>query len=138
MRGLHAERAGGVQASRLLRRPHIRHALATRTEAIFTKLGFTQELVVKAIHRNVMAAACADPRVLFDDDGNVVPISQLTEAQAGQIAGLEVIIKNARAGDGMTDEVLKVKLKDMYKWVELACQYFGMIQDKPADAGNDD
>ena len=140
-------RAAKVQASRLLRRANIAKAIATRTEAILTKLGFTQELVVKALYRHVLAAACADVRALFDEHGNARPIHTLTEVQAGQIARYEITIKKAKAGhgmshahagDGMTDKLLKVKLKNFDKVLELALRYFGLIQDKPAETERDE
>ena len=39
-------------------------------------------------------------------------------------------MKNAHAGDGYTDEVLKVKLKNFDKVLEIALQYFGLLEPK--------
>ena len=52
----------------------------------------------------------ADVRDLFDSEGNHRMSKSLTKPQASQIAGYEIILKNAEAGDGHIDRVLKVKL----------------------------
>jgi hypothetical protein len=51
--------------------------------------------------------AFADIRSFFDEKGNLIPVKYWTEEQGSQMAGLEVIIKIAKAGDGHTDEVHK-------------------------------
>ena len=40
------------------------------------------------------------------------------------IASYEIILKNAEAGDGYVDRVLKLKLQDYAKLVELAASHF--------------
>jgi hypothetical protein len=64
----------------------------------------TADRVVEAIRRG----AFSDIGELFDRHGNLRPLHELTEAQRFNIAGLEVVIKNAEAGDGHTDSVLKI------------------------------
>ena len=39
-------------------------------------------------------------RSFFDEENNLKPVSEWTEAQGAQVASMEVIIKNAAAGDG--------------------------------------
>jgi hypothetical protein len=51
-----------------------------------------------------------DVRRLFDEYGNHKPISELSAEEAAMIAGYEIVIKNAKAGDGITDTMLKVRL----------------------------
>jgi hypothetical protein len=46
--------------------------------------------------------AFADIRTFFDADGNLKPIQDLDDDQTAGLASLEVIIKNAEAGDGHT------------------------------------
>jgi hypothetical protein len=46
------------------------------------------------------------------------------------VIGLEYIVKNAQAGDGVTDLVLKVKRESKLKALELLAKIRGMITDK--------
>ncbi len=83
------------------RRPVIRARLL-RDEAL------TVESTVEAIRRGQQY----DVQRLFDARGKLRPITELSEEEAWCIAGFEVIIKNAEAGDGHQDTVHKVKLVD--------------------------
>jgi hypothetical protein len=59
-------------------------------------------------------------RRLFDDKGNLRPIHTLSAEDAALIPGFEVVIKKVVGGDGHTDTVIKVRLKDQGRFVELA------------------
>ena len=86
----------------------------------------TVESTVEAIRRGQQY----DIRQLLDDQGNFKPLKQLTEEEAWCIAGAEVIIKNAAAGDGHTDKVLKLKFVDRGRYVELAAKHQGMLTER--------
>lgn len=60
----------------------------------------------------------------FDKDGNHRLIHELSAEDGALIAGYELIVKNATAGNGKTDEVWKVKLKEQVKFVEMAANSF--------------
>jgi hypothetical protein len=47
-----------------------------------------------------------------------------------RVAGLDVVIKNAEAGDGHTDRVLKLRTHDKLKALELWAKYRGLLTDK--------
>jgi hypothetical protein len=87
-------------------------------------------LTAVATKEAVRRQVCGDIRCLFDDQGNLKPIPNLTAEDAALIAGFEVIIKNAAAGDGHTDTIHKVKLKDQARFVEMAMKYFGLLTDR--------
>lgn len=91
---------------------------------------------VEAIRRG----ALFDPRKLFDSNGNPRPIKDLSEAEAWAIRGYEIILKNAKGGDGETDEVLKVQLVDRSRYVEMAAKLHALLTDKMdvnvTDVGN--
>ena len=53
--------------------------------------------------------------------------TELPEASLMEIAGFEVVIKNAAAGDGHTDRVLKVRLKDQAAFVQTAMKHLGLL-----------
>lgn len=62
--------------------------------------------------------------------GDLKPMHELTEAQAQAVLGVEVVMKNATAGDGMIDRVLKVRWAPREKYVELAARAHGMLVDR--------
>jgi hypothetical protein len=54
----------------------------------------------------------SDSRRLFDDKGNLRPIHTLSAEDAAPFVGFDVVVKNVAGGDGHTDTVIKVLLKD--------------------------
>jgi hypothetical protein len=62
--------------------------------------------------------AFADIRTFFDANGNLIPIHQLDAEQRSCLAALEVLVKNAKPGDGHTAEVHKFKLWDKMRALE--------------------
>jgi hypothetical protein len=45
------------------------------------------------------------------------------------IAGVEFVMKNAAAGDGIIDRVLKVKVWPRHQYVEMAAKHFKLLTD---------
>lgn len=79
-----------------------------------------------------------DSRSFFDENGNIKPMSQLTKEQGMQIAGFEVIKKNAAAGDGIIDTVHKFKLwgkQEKVQALEMLAKYFGLLTEKVEHSG---
>lgn len=62
--------------------------------------------------------------------GDLKPLHELDEADRAMIAGFEVVMKNATAGDGVIDRVLKVKLVDRSKYVEMAAKYHSLLVER--------
>ena len=91
----------------------------------------TVETTVEAIRRG----ALYDVRAYFDEAGNLKPIKDLTEAEAAAIAGFEVLVKNAAAGDGHQDIVHKIRLVNRDKYLDLAAKYQGMFIERVAHTG---
>lgn len=87
---------------------YVRAALAKRKAEALRRADTTAQDVLAAMRRIVKG----DIRTLFDKDGNHRPIHELSAEDAALIAGYELIVKNATAGDGKTDEVLKGLLRD--------------------------
>ena len=102
-------------------------SLNKRTAAIRERLLRDEELTVESTVESIRRGQQYDIRRLLDEHGNFKPIHQLTEEEAWCIGGVEVIIKNAKAGDGHTDEVLKLKFVDRGRYVELAAKHLGML-----------
>lgn len=71
----------------------------------------------------------ANVQDLFDANGNLRPIHELTREQAASIASFEVVKKNMTAGDGQTDTVAKVKVIDKTKTIEMLAKHFALLTD---------
>ena len=101
-----------------------------RTKALRARLLRDEALTVESTVEAIRRGQQYDIRQLLNEDGNFRPLQQLTEEEAWCIAGAETIIKNAAAGDGHTDTVLKLKFVDRGRYVELAARHQGMLHDK--------
>jgi hypothetical protein len=98
--------------------------VAERMQEQLTALEFDAAEVMRYI-----AMGCRfDLRRLFDEQGKPRPFDELTFEEASMIESYEIILKNAKAGDGSIDEVLKVKVSPRSKWVELAAIHFQLLQ----------
>lgn len=79
--------------------------------------------------------ALSDVRALFDQQGNLKPLHTLTAEESACIAGVEVVIKNAKAGDGVTDTIHKIKVWDKPKTLEMLAKHFGLLTEKIEHSG---
>ena len=105
-------------------------SLNKKTLAIRARVLRDEELSVAATVEAIRRGQQYDSRRLLNARGNFRPLQTLSEEDAWCIAGAEVIIKNAEAGDGHTDRVLKLKFVDRGRYVELAARHQGMLADK--------
>lgn len=121
----YSKKTAASQGERLLRHVEISRAVKTGLEAVLTKAGLKAADVIEAIRRPIHG----DIRNLFYADGSLKPITELSADDAAMIAGFEVIIKNAVAGDGITDTIHKVKLVDRAKYVEMGAKHFKLLTD---------
>jgi hypothetical protein len=69
-------------------------------------------------------------RDYWNPDGSAKHPTDLTAAQGACLAGFEVLIKNAKAGDGVTDTIHKFKLWDKVRAIELYMKHRGMLIEK--------
>lgn len=86
--------------------------------------------------REAARLAYSDIRELFDAQGNLKPIRDWPDHLAAAVASVEVIIKNAEAGDGHTDRVHKLKLWDKPKNIELLFKHLGLLTEKLEHSGS--
>lgn len=93
------------------------------------------DLTAVRVLEEMRRLAFSDVRQLFDEQGNLRPIHTLTPEQSACIAGLEVIIKNAKAGDGVTDTVHKVKVWDKPKVLDMLGKHFGILTEQVQHTG---
>jgi hypothetical protein len=93
------------------------------------------DLTATRILEELRRLALSDRRSFYRDDGTPKPISELTPEQGSALMDVEVMIKNAAAGDGHTDTVHKFRLWDKPKALELLAKRFGLLEDKLAHSG---
>lgn len=127
----YAPRSAAVTASRLLAKPAIKAAVDAKRAQLLGSTDLTATRVLEEMRR----VALSDVRTLFDTDGNLKPLHTLTADEAACIAGLEVIIKNAKAGDGVTDTIHKIKVWDKPRTLEMLAKHFGLLTEKIEHSG---
>jgi phage terminase small subunit len=120
-----------IQASRLLSNPKVAAAVSAQTAKQLGKLNITAEMVKERL----ALIAFQDIRKLHDEHGNLKPIHLLPDDAAAFVAGLEVIKKNAAAGDGVIDTVHKIKVVDPVKALEMLAKHFGLLIERVEHSG---
>lgn len=118
-------------ASENLSKPDIAAAIATAQAKRLDKVGITAERVLREMGR----LAFSDVTRLFQPDGSLKPLHELSAEDSACIASLEVVKKNAEAGDGHTDKVHKIRVWDKSKNLELLAKHLGMFVDKVEHSG---
>jgi phage terminase small subunit len=113
-------------AHELLQRPNVQAAV---TKAAASQLAKVDAGAERVIHELQLIAFGRVTR-LYDKKGNIIPFHKLADAEAALIAGTETIIKNAKAGDGVVDEVLKIKTPDRVKALEILAKYHKLLTDQ--------
>lgn len=121
----YSKKTADVQGPRLLRNARIRQAAEAGKARQLGKAEVTAVRVIEELRR----LATVDLRGYFDADGNLKPIHTLTEDQGAALSGLEVILKNAKAGDGIVDTVHKIKIFDKVRALELLAKHFQLLTD---------
>ena len=112
-----------VQASQLLSLPKVKAAVAAGKALQLERADLSASRVLEELRR----LAFADVRNLFDEHGKLKPLHDLTPEQSASIASLEVVIKNAEAGDGHTDTVHKIKVWDKPRVLEMLAKHFKLL-----------
>lgn len=74
--------------------------------------------------------ALADPRNLFDADGNLKSVKEWTREDAACIASVDVVKRNLTAGDGQMDTVYRIRTWDKPKALELLAKNLGLLTEK--------
>jgi hypothetical protein len=68
-------------------------------------------------------------RDYWTTDGSAKHPNALAVEQGAALAGFEVLIKNAKAGDGITDTIYEFKLWDKVRALELLAKHFALLTD---------
>lgn len=117
------------QAWRLLRNAKVKAAVEAGKEKRHTSAVMS---ATEALERATVIARL-DIREFFWGDGMLKPVSEWTPEMGAQASRLEVIIKNAEAGDGHTDTVHKLAFHDVHKALEFLGRHHGVFAAEKLD-----
>lgn len=131
IRAGYSKKTAEQQGFDLLRKPEIAAAVSAGKAKQLASADLTAARTLEELRR----LAFSDVRNLFDEGGNLKPLHTLSAEDAACIAGLEVIIKNAAAGDGVTDKVHKIKIWDKTKTLDSLAKHFGLLTERVDHTG---
>jgi phage terminase small subunit len=131
IRAGYSAKTASSQGERLLSKAEIQQIVSERQQAAFDRL----DLKASDVLRELLRIATSDVGAIFDADDNLLPISQLPLEVRRAIAGIEVVIRNAKAGDGITDTIHKLKFWDKNRALETLAKHLGLLVEKVEHAG---
>ena len=105
-------------------------SLNKRTRAVKERLLQDEALTVESTVESIRRGQQWDIRCLYRPDGTLKELSELTEAEAWPIVGIDIVRENLKGGDGHADTVVKYRLEPRKGYVELAARHQGMLHDK--------
>lgn len=120
------------QGPRLLGNVGVAAAIQRQQQRKVEKTSLTADKVLDELRR----LAFSDVRQLFDKDGALIPLQELSDDAAHALASVEVVMKNAAAGDGQIDRVLKVKLWDKNRALNDLARHFALLVDRVELSGD--
>ena len=131
IRAGYSEKTAKVIGAENLTKPAIAEAVSAGKAKQLDSADLTAARVLEEYRR----LAFIDARSFWDEGGNLKPFSELTAEQGSALAGFEAIIKNAKAGDGVTDTIHKIRLWDKTRALESLAKHFGLLTDKIEHSG---
>lgn len=128
----YSKKTAHSQGERLLRNVEVAKAIKKITSKQLERAELTAERVLEEMRR----LGFSNVQDLFDANGDLIPIHKLTREQAACISSIEVIMKNATAGDGKIDRVLKVKVWDKRATLEMLAKHFALLTEQVEHSGS--
>jgi phage terminase small subunit len=126
IRAGYSSRSANIDGPRLLSNASVAAAVEKGKAEQLKEAGLSAARVLEEWRR----LAFTDARSFWDDHGNLKPFSELTAEQGSALAGFEAVIKNAKAGDGITDTIHKIKLWDKVRVLESLGKHFGLLTER--------
>jgi len=74
--------------------------------------------------------AFSDIREAFDEKGHLLPVKKWPDELASAISATESVRRNLDHADGQTDLIVKLKVWDKPKNIELLCKHLGLLQER--------
>jgi len=110
----------------LLQHPSVRRAVMAGKAKQLDRAELTAARVLQELAR----VAFVNGRDYWTPEGDAKHPNELTVDEGACLAGFEVLIKNAKAGDGVTDTVHKFKLWDKVHALEILAKHFRLLVDR--------
>ena len=124
-----------AQGARLLTHAAVKKFIAEASAKFVAAAEQEAGTTVKRVLKEVERIAYIDPRQMFDDNGALLPISQIPEDLRRAIAGFEVIETFEWEGEGpnrrrvFSGYLKKVKLVSKDSMLTLSARHLGMLHD---------
>ena len=126
IRAGYSVKAAGKIGHENLRKPEI----ASEVERRKAQQLDTADLSAVRILEELRRLATVDVRSFFQSDGSLKPMAEWTPEQGAAVSSMEVIIKNAEAGDGITDRIHKFRLWDKPRSLEMLAKHFALLTEQ--------
>ncbi len=119
-------KTASVQGAALLARPEVRAVVKIGHAKAIERVS----LEVDDVLAQLAAIGAADLSDFFDIDGSLLPIHALPKHARRALSSVKVSKKNLTAGDGVTEDVVEIKLWDKNRALETLARHLGMIVDR--------
>lgn len=127
----YSERSAHVTASRLLKTAKVSEALKNHA----TKILEEAEATAAETLREITRLAMSNKQDYYDEIGLPKPLKSLTRAQAAAIQSIDILKTNTRSGDGATEQLIRYKLHDKNKALEMLAKHFALLTERIEHAG---
>lgn len=135
IRAGYSKKTAASQASRLLRKVKIQKYLSDKKEKISAKLDISQERTMQEIGR----IAFSSLKCLFDENGDLKQIKDLTDDEAAILSSVEIEELFAGGLGGLKVSIgktKKLKLWDKVKALEMLAKHYKLYTDAPVLNGD--
>jgi phage terminase small subunit len=126
IRAGYSKKTAASLGERLLRHVEIAAAVRANTAKQLEQADLSATRTLEEMRR----ISISNVQDLFDEHGDLKPLHTLSREAAACIASLEVIMKNATAGDGKIDRVLKIKIWDKPRVLEMLGKHFALLTER--------
>jgi|SRR5688572_372873 len=127
-----------ANASKCLRKARVSEALGVMRRQALKRDVEKTELSANRVLEEIRRIAFYDLAGVFDDIGNVKPISQWTVEQRAALASFEVIVRHANGcNDCQTETIHKIRMLSKIKALQLLMKHFNLLDIRtPNDSEN--
>jgi phage terminase small subunit len=132
IRAGYSRKCAEVEGPRLLGNVRVAAAVQVGAQKRLNERGLSADRTLEELRR----IAFSDVGQLFTDDGSLIPLRELPPEVRTALASVEVVMKNAAAGDDKIDRVLKVKYWDKNKALTDLARHFALLVDRVEVSGD--
>jgi phage terminase small subunit len=132
IRAGYSPNGANVLACRLLTKANVAAAIQAGAARRLAKADLTADRTLEEL----AGVAFSNVQRLFTPTGDLIPVHELPPAVAASLASVEWVMKNATSGDGKVDRVLKIKMCDKVRGLELLAKHFALLVDRIEVSGD--